>query len=223
MTPRITPAAAFLAALALPALAQEATREAVAGSLVLDNTGGTVFGLAAPLLTDTGGPPGLTRGLRIENTGHSGRVGIGAAFRCAADPDHAERRWVWFRDEMEPYGWGGRWEGPTKQLVAFHRENDTYTNGEPLARACTHWTGDSFNPYSGTFGIRVWGNWCVDGACGSLRDSRPPATANVHGYSATFRPGGPDCGGPAWPTAALRAAEGPAYAEWCEFIVDAKQ
>jgi len=77
----------------------------------------------------------------------------------------------------------------------------------------------------GTFKIRVWGNWCTAGTCGSFKDGAPPATVNTDGYSTTFTPAF-NCAAPEWPTPEFRAVDelrgDTAYGEWCDFEVTAR-
>jgi len=86
---------------------------------------------------------------------------------------------------------------------------------------------------TGWFTVRIYGRICDRSSnpnCTGFRPTGPVtpsghanfdcSTANREGYLATFKPG-PNCGPAKWPTRYLRDIGGPAYAEWCDFTVDA--
>jgi len=152
---------------------------------------------------------------KVENW--TAAVAIGAAGRCAYD-----------RGQIQ-----------TGHLVNFHvPSHRVYYPGEPVATPCTWYgpkgggaTESTFNEYkSGWFTVRLYGTICDTNGdtCTSFQPGGPVeflgsfecSQANSGGYWATFAPG-PNCGPAKWPTRYLRDIGAPAYAEWCDFTVDA--
>ena len=205
----------------------QVVQEARERTAVLDNEGrdhtDPVRGLTGNLLAVTSGPQGLNSGifqnLDIEASNWTATVGIGAAARCAYDRGGDGRTFNWGTNQ---------WDGEAKPMVGYHIANDKYTNGEPIARACTYHEGGALKKVKdGWFTVRVYGKISLPGfsEVHSLKTPAPPQDPNTWnwngwGYHATFKPG-KNCGPARWPTPELRTAGLPPYAEWCEFVVDA--
>ncbi len=222
-----------------PALAQ-VSQEAMDRTAVLGNEGATIVGLTKDLLTvtsDSGFNPEITRNLDITASNWSASVAIGTDGRCSSDDEGTTGEWIKDPDKvtlLNKEGWTWVRMGTPRPLVAYHIEDAIYSPGEPIARACTFYTEDgglqpSYSTFAGEFTLRVYGKISLPGFGNvhSLQMPAPPQDPNTWnwntwGYHATFKPGA-NCGPARWPTPELRAAGLPPYAEWCEFVVKARQ
>jgi len=170
--------------------------------------GGTTYSNASPLKVLKAGQGDHTRDLYIAKAENwTADIAIGDAGRCAGD------------------------RSDSTNLVSFHIDADRlYDAGTSVARACTYWTGGSFQFHdAGFFTVRIYGRICArDGVCTNFRPSGVEHTGEFGcwlanspggGYSATFAPG-PNCGPAKWPTKYLRDIGGKPYSEWCDFVVN---
>ncbi len=220
---------AALAVPALPALAQ-VNPSALRASWVGNPAPARVTSLRADLVA---GPPSslrrATENLTIEASNLNATVAIGTAGRCSGDDPGTTGTWVKDPDKvtrLNKEGWVWQRSGPPRPTVAYHIADATWSRGEPIARACTHWAEGRWktHPPGQGFTLRIWGNICIAGGatCSSLREGTPSfltsGVVNQFGYAATFGPG-PNCGPARWPTPGWQAAGGQPYAEWCDVTV----
>ena len=101
-------------------------------------------------------------------------------------------------------------------FVNAHRQDATYTPGANFTVRNCGLIGNFW------VGVRVYGMICSaadPSNCQSLMNSiTNPEQYETGGYVALLKPGR-ECSQEKWPTEALRRAEAPAYAEWCDYGV----
>ena len=133
---------ALTAAPALPALAQ-VNPSALPASWVGTPAPARVTSLRADLVAQPPDPlRRATENLTIEATSLNATVAIGTAGRCSGDDPGTTGTWVKDPDRitlLNKEGWVWQRSGPPRPTVAYHIADATWSRGEPIARACTHW------------------------------------------------------------------------------------